>query len=303
MPYEVFLCHNSTDKPLVRSLYAWLRDKLGARKVFFDESEIVLGDVIPAQEAMTECSCALICFGPKGTGPWHEQEIWSLLTKAINRSRRAKDSEDFRMIPILLEGANPEEIPDLFQPYQWADFRHGISKNETTLNCLLSAILGEKRGSSDRKWLRPLAGLAARMNPNDAASVAERLAKALESTQETGTFRLRISSGVLADLAVQIDPARQTRTVALSGMFLGQISTPPKDGESEKEDRIMVARICKSLEIKELANVLKWPFCVGEAQKLVLAELERKSNPPLKFDDDLWKFVEQAPNWASRASF
>lgn len=42
--------------------------------------------------------------------------------------------------------------------------------------------------------------------------------------------------------------------------------------------------------------MLKWPFCVGEAQKLVLAELEKKLekklNPPQKFDGDLWKFVK-----------
>ena len=46
------------------------------------------------------------------------------------------------------------------------------------------------------------------------------------------------------------------------------------------------------LEAQDLAEVLKWPFCVGEAEKIALAELEKKTGR--KFGGDLWKFVEQA---------
>ena len=48
------------------------------------------------------------------------------------------------------------------------------------------------------------------------------------------------------------------------------------------------------LEAQDLAEVLKWPFCVGEAEKIALAELEKKEGR--KFGDDIWKFVEQAPS-------
>jgi hypothetical protein len=94
MPYDVFLSHNSKEKPLVRPLYAWLRDNLGKHRIFFDEAELGLGQVIPGglEGALNECRCALVCYGPKGTGPWHEQELWSLLTKAIERSHHGKDS-------------------------------------------------------------------------------------------------------------------------------------------------------------------------------------------------------------------
>ena len=37
--------------------------------------------------------------------------------------------------------------------------------------------------------------------------------------------------------------------------------------------------------------MLKWPFCVGETQKLVFTELKRKIGHP--FDGDFSKFVEQ----------
>jgi len=48
------------------------------------------------------------------------------------------------------------------------------------------------------------------------------------------------------------------------------------------------------LKTEDLTEVLKWPFCVGEAQKLVLAALEKKTHRT--FGGDLWKFVEQAPS-------
>ena len=147
-----------------------------------------------------------------------------------------------------------------------------------------------------------LAALAARMNPNDAASVAARgasvLAKALENPQETDSDRLSSLGEALAALAAQIPSARQTQLVALSNLFLGNVSGPPKNGkgrEDEAQDRTRIARICGLLNAEELAEVLKWPFCVGEAQKLVFAELEKKIKEKIgrTFDGDVWKFVEQ----------
>ncbi len=56
----------------------------------------------------------------------------------------------------------------------------------------------------------------------------------------------------------------------------------------------------RRLDKKQLVEVLKWPFCVGEAEKLVLAQLERKLTDefkrPIFFGGDLGKFVEQAPS-------
>jgi hypothetical protein len=53
-----------------------------------------------------------------------------------------------------------------------------------------------------------------------------------------------------------------------------------------------------------LVEVLKWPFCVGEAEKMVLKELEerlsadenvrKKFKGPISFGGDVRKFVAQA---------
>ena len=49
------------------------------------------------------------------------------------------------------------------------------------------------------------------------------------------------------------------------------------------------------LNAEDLAEMLKWPFCVGEAQKLVFSELEKKIREKTgrTFDGDVWKFVKQ----------
>jgi hypothetical protein len=106
--------------------------------------------------------------------------------------------------------------------------------------------------------------------------------------------RLSRLGDALAALAAQIPSARQTQLVALSNLFLRNVSGRPKDGngrEDQAQDRTRIATICGLLDAKELAGALKWPFCVGEAQKLVFAELEKKIGR--NFDGDVWKFVEQ----------
>jgi hypothetical protein len=48
------------------------------------------------------------------------------------------------------------------------------------------------------------------------------------------------------------------------------------------------------LNLRELVEVLKWPFRVGETQKLVFTELEKKIREKSGriFGVDVWKFVE-----------
>jgi hypothetical protein len=51
-------------------------------------------------------------------------------------------------------------------------------------------------------------------------------------------------------------------------------------------------RLCDLLVPQDLAEVLKWPFAVGEAETIVLASLEKKTGQ--EFGGDVWRFVEQA---------
>jgi hypothetical protein len=136
-----------------------------------------------------------------------------------------------------------------------------------------------------------LGALAAPMNPTDAASVAGRVAMALEHRQGTDSQTLASLGGVLADLAAKISAARQTQLFGLSNVLLREFS-PPDEATGVIRERETVATVSRLLNAKELVEVLKWPFCLGEAQKLVLAELEKKAGRT--FGGSIWKVVEQA---------
>jgi len=164
-----------------------------------------------------------------------------------------------------------------------------------------------------------LAALAARMEPQEAAGVSSRgaqvLAEALEDPQRTDTLRLSRLGWTFGQLSSRIPSARQTRWVAVS-ILMNQVPMIPKVDEVEPEKRRYLvayykgignvfeaeaAKLRKQLadlfaliEAQELAEVLKWPFCVGEVEKIALAELEKKTGR--KFDGNIWKFVEEAPS-------
>src|SRR5262249_47745065 len=124
---------------------------------------------------------------------------------------------------------------------------------------------------------------------------AQVLAMALENSQDTyGWQSLGISLGNL----VKFIPSarRATLLLALSHIFMARVPAAPQQGQEEAREepkvRKEVTELCQLLSPQELAEVLKWPFTVGEAEQIVLTELERQTGRT--FDGDVWKFVEQA---------
>jgi hypothetical protein len=142
-----------------------------------------------------------------------------------------------------------------------------------------------------------LAALAGRLEAADAARLADRVATAME--KGTDDYRLLSLSDALAALAGRLElGARPTRLFGLSQVLLER---PDSEPDPDKAKRIrVVALLLRPLDKEQLVEVLKWPFCVGEAEKLVLAKLERKLSDefkrPIFFGGDLGKFVEQAPS-------
>jgi hypothetical protein len=140
-----------------------------------------------------------------------------------------------------------------------------------------------------------VAALAARMEPQEAARLAARsapaLVTALENPQETSVLlRLGMSLGNLVKF-ISSD-RRATLFLALSHIFLEKVPAAPQQGQEEPKVRKEVTELCQLLSRQDLAEMLKWPFTVGEAEKIVLAELEHQTGQT--FGGDVWKFVEQA---------
>jgi hypothetical protein len=143
MKYDVFLSHNSQDKPAVeliaRKLY------MNGIEPFLDKWHLVPGE--PWQEALEEAldksqSCAIF-FGPEGIGPWSNEEMRSALEWRVRAG-------DFRVIPVLLPGTQRPERPNLprfLSRLTWVDFREGL-EDEEALKRLVAGIKGVAPGGA-----------------------------------------------------------------------------------------------------------------------------------------------------------
>ena len=113
--FDVFLAHNSVDKPQVREISNKLREQ--GIKPWLDEEQIPPGmsfqDEI--QKAIPLIKAAAIIIGTQGLGKWQIMELRSLITKFVDRK--------IPVIPVLLPGV--DNIPgDLLflQELNWVKF-------------------------------------------------------------------------------------------------------------------------------------------------------------------------------------
>ena len=124
--YDVFLSHNSTDKPVVESLTERLID--AGLKPWLDKWNLTPGE--PWQEeledALDACQTVAVFLGPLGISPWENEEMRSALEVRVHNKTR-------RVIPVLLPGApDPQDrpLPRFLRRLTWVDFRNGLDENQ-----------------------------------------------------------------------------------------------------------------------------------------------------------------------------
>lgn len=119
--FDVFLSHNSKNKPAVRELAEALRAR--GLKVWLDEWELVPGQ--PWQEALEEVieftKASAVLVGKDGLGPWQDAEMRGCLNEFVHR--------ELPVIPVLLPSA-PEEpkLPLFLARLTWVDLRGGLTE-------------------------------------------------------------------------------------------------------------------------------------------------------------------------------
>lgn len=133
--FDVFLSHNSDDKPLVRDLAERLEQR-GVR-VWLDEKQLIPGR--PWQEELerilTTCKSAAVLVGPSGLGSWQARETRLSLAEFVNRG--------LPVIPVLLPGATSQpELPAFLRQFTWVEFRQGMQGEQ--LDRLVWGITGRK---------------------------------------------------------------------------------------------------------------------------------------------------------------
>jgi hypothetical protein len=117
--FDVFLSHNSKDKPAVIELASALRDR--QLRVWLDVWELVPGR--PWQEAIeqviTTVRSGAVLVGKDGLGPWEEPEMRACLDECVRRR--------MPVIPVLLPGVPAQpKLPLFLRGLTWVDLRGGF---------------------------------------------------------------------------------------------------------------------------------------------------------------------------------
>ena len=118
--FDVFLCHNSQDKPEVIKIAEQLKAR--GLKPWLDIWELPPGqswqDLL--QKQIKQIKSAAVFVGSSGFGPWQTIEMRAFINEFIKRK--------CPVIPVLLENAPQEpELPILLQDLTWVDFRQAES--------------------------------------------------------------------------------------------------------------------------------------------------------------------------------
>lgn len=134
--FDVFLSHNSKDKPAVRQIADALRDARGL-KVWLDEWELPPG--VPWQDELETIiktvRSAAVLVGKDGLGPWEMPEMRACLSEMVDRK--------LRVIPVLLPGTpSAPQLPLFLKQNKWVDLRGGIT--DEGLDNLHWGITGKK---------------------------------------------------------------------------------------------------------------------------------------------------------------
>ncbi len=138
--FDVFLSHNSLDKPAVQAVASQLRTY--GLNPWLDVEELRPG--LPWQDSlervMSTMPSAAVFFGAHGQGAWQKPEVRVCLSQMVERGQP--------VIPVLLPGAPDRPDIGLFlREHTWVDLRQGITKE--SLDRLVWGITGKKPARSE----------------------------------------------------------------------------------------------------------------------------------------------------------
>jgi hypothetical protein len=156
---DVFISYNRADLAHANVLRVWLASQ--QMKPFLDTVQLESGKMwLPELERQIETGVAAVAVlvGPHGLGNTQQYEYSLALT------RQAREP-DFPVIPVILPGTEPHQLPRGFLSLQtWADFRgaHDLRAAPAELQRLLAAIRRERPdGDGVHSTICPYKGLEA----------------------------------------------------------------------------------------------------------------------------------------------
>jgi hypothetical protein len=134
--FDVFLCHNGKDKPLVKAIGKQLEER--GILPWLDESELRPGLPWPTALArqIKQIRSAAVFVGAHGLGHWQEFESMGFLQELLKRQ--------CPVIPVILPTCQePPDMLPFLESLTWVDFR---KSDPAPLERLIWGITGRRDG-------------------------------------------------------------------------------------------------------------------------------------------------------------
>ena len=139
--FDVFLSHNSQDKPAIEELAR----RLTVERIspWLDNWNLIPGESWqPAIErGLERCAACAVFIGPTGISPWHNEEMRAAISRRVHEG-------SFRVIPVLLPGGQRDKwgrLPTFLSSTTWVEFRATLD-DENAFHRLLCGINGCEPG-------------------------------------------------------------------------------------------------------------------------------------------------------------
>ena len=141
--YDVFLSHNTEDKPAVEELARRLVKE--GIKPWFDKWDLVPGETWQEriEKALELCDSCAVFIGEHGLSVWQDEEMRAAIAQRVGGS-----DEKIRVIPVLLPGVERPErdkLPIFLLRTTWVEFRESLDEADS-FHRLVSGIRGVRPG-------------------------------------------------------------------------------------------------------------------------------------------------------------
>ena len=119
--YDVFISYNSEDVELVETINSALQARGVA--TFFDTQAMQVGSnaIDGMENGLSQSKAFAVFVGKNGWGLWHKTELNSAIMRHV-------ETKHYPVIPVLLPGANKNDLPPFLQQIVFIEFDDDIGK-------------------------------------------------------------------------------------------------------------------------------------------------------------------------------